>query len=78
MDFDMLITKGRKKLNKIKIGDQFVLKDLYAGIEWNDLSKGERMMLGKVFKNKVNDGIIPNVVCVGKADNNSTMYKKNS
>ena len=50
--------------------------DLFDGVEWNELPKGNRLQLGKQFKIEVNGGNVPYVRYIGKAENNSAKYRK--
>ena len=79
-DREMDIEKWKQKaINEIKtvpISHIFILKDLFDGIEWSTLPKGDKLSFGKVFKNEVMDGRIPGVVYIGKASNNSAQYKR--
>lgn len=40
------------------------------------LSPGDKRDFGRQFKSLVNRGAVPNVVFLGKAQNNSSRYKK--
>lgn len=76
MDNAMWMDCAISKTNKLKNGVEFILKDLFDGVQWNKLSVGERLCFGRYFKNEVIEGKIPNVVYIGKAQNNSAKYKK--
>ena len=76
MNYDILINRAISKTGALQLNTTFLLKDLFEGTEWNELDKGGRLGLGRRFKNDVLDGIIPNVVYIGKAQNNSAIYKK--
>lgn len=63
--------------NTIKFNQRFELKDLFSGCEWEKFPKGDRIKLGKYFKNEVEEGNIPHVEFIGqKAGNNHAEYKK--
>lgn len=55
----------------------FFLKDLFQGTAWNHLAKGEKLSIGRFFKKQVTNGKVPNISFIGKAANNSALYKKN-
>lgn len=75
MDYSELLEKAKKSISTIPNGQIFLAKDLFPGTEWNQLSKGEKLGFGRNFKNKVTSGKIPNLMYVGKADNNSAQYQ---
>lgn len=54
----------------------FVLKDLFDGIRWNSLERGEKLELGRQFKYAVMQNSVPSVRYYGKAQNNSAQYIK--
>ncbi len=76
MDYEKWTEEAQKSIDKVQVGKIFFLKDLFKGTKWNDLPVGDRLGLGRMFKNKVNSGEILNVEYVGKAQNNSAQYIK--
>lgn len=76
MDYSKLLEEASERIITIPVGQIFRAKDLFSGTEWNQLQKGEKLSFGKRFKNAVLDGEFPNVVYIGKAENNSAQYRK--
>lgn len=76
MDYNKWIAEATNKTKQLHANTTFVLKDLFDGIKWNELAPGNKLSFGRRFKNKVDNGEIPNVICIGKAQNNSTLYQK--
>ena len=76
MDYNAWIEKAINEIETLPNNTLFPLKDLYEGTEWNELDKGCRLSLGRRFKSEVINQHIPNVIYVGKADNNSAQYRK--
>ena len=76
MDFDQWIDNAITKIKTLSYGEIFLLKDLFSGTDWQNLKVGERLFLGKFFKNKVLDKKLEGVTYIGKADNNSAKYQK--
>lgn len=76
MDNERWLQKLIVKIETLKTGEQFEVKDLFKGITWEKFSKGERISFGRYFSNEVNDGRISNVKKIGKAKNNHTKYEK--
>lgn len=76
MDYNNWIERAKECVKTLRVGTKFVVKDLFQGTEWNDLSTGEKLSFGKYFKNEVLIGKIPSVEYTGKLKNNSASYIK--
>lgn len=76
MDTQAWLQRAEKAIEEVKVEQTFVVKDLFDGVEWSNLSKGDRQRFGKVFKNEVLEGTIPNLRYIGKEGNNSAKYEK--
>lgn len=76
IDYEVWLNKAVMQIGKLDIETIFVLKDLFQGIEWNILKKGERLNLGRKFKANVDTKKIPNVIVVDSPKGKSTTYKK--
>jgi hypothetical protein len=73
---EIWINRAISKTGALPYGTVFLLKDLFDGVEWNRLSSGDKRDFGRQFKYHVKRGLVPNVVFVGKAQNNSSIYRK--
>lgn len=76
MDNKYWMGKAINKINSLEKGKVFLLKDLFDGVEWTELSVGDRLGFGRYFKNEVFENSIPYVRYIGKAQNNSALYRK--
>ena len=76
MDYQHLMLKANQGLGKVKQGQEFLVKELFQGTEWSNLTNGERRSFGRHFKNEVLDGKVPGVEFIKKADNNSSKYRR--
>ena len=76
MNYEIWINMAISKTGGLASGTCFVLKDLFDGIKWSELSNGEKRELGRQFKIQVNRGMVPSVVYERKAQNNSAIYRK--
>ena len=76
MDNKYWLEKAKKGIEKLDVGVQFALKELYDIEEWGLLSRGEKIMLGKVFANEVREGNFSNIVSKGEKKNGSSQYEK--
>lgn len=77
MDTLLWMNKAISKTGELTPNTDFFLKDLFEGAEWNTLERGEKLGLGRIFKNAVQEGQVPNISYIGKAPNNSAKYRKN-
>jgi hypothetical protein len=73
---EIWINRAISKTGSLAPNTVFLLKDLFTGVEWDKLSPGDKRDFGRQFKSLVNRGAVPNVVFLGKAQNNSSRYKK--
>lgn len=77
MDYEVWFKKGVKSIEvNIEHGKIFELKDLFIGVGWEQLSKGNRISFGRYFSSAVNDGKISNVIKIERGKNNHSRYKK--
>lgn len=76
MDYDLWINKAIMKIGELSVDTKFVLKDLFSGVEWNELARGEKTNLGRKFKVNVDNKTIPNVIVIDSPKGTSTTYKK--
>ena len=76
MDYNLWMDRAKSKIETLSNGQTFVLKDLFYGTDWATLKVGDRLSLGKHFKNAVLEKDFSNIAYLGKADNNSAQYQK--
>lgn len=77
MDLDYMMKRAKNCIDlKLNSNQMFELSDLFEKCEWDCLSKGDRIKLGKFFKNEVLDRRVPAVQFLGKNANNHAKYIK--
>lgn len=76
MNVELFMGKARESITRLSSGQEFVVKDLFEGHEWNALPPGERRGFGIRFKNAVNSGMVADVEYIGRRQNNSSYYRK--
>ena len=76
MDYQHLMLKANQGLGKVKVGQEFLVKELFQGTEWSNLSRGEKLGFGRFFKREVLGGRVPGVEFIKKTDNNSSKYRR--
>lgn len=65
------------EIRKLNVGEEFLVKDLFKGYEWNRLGIGERRTLGSLFLNEVKYGQLQSIVeIVSKNSANQQLYVK--
>lgn len=53
MDINKILEQAIQEISYISVEEQFMLKDLFKGYEWNRITQGERRKLGMLFFNYV-------------------------
>ena len=76
MDYQHLMLKANQGLGKVRIGQEFFVKELFQGTDWSNLLRGDKLGFGRFFKGEVMSGKVPSVEFIGKADNNSSKYRR--
>lgn len=65
------------EISSLKVDEEFLVKDLFKGYEWNRLAIGERRQLGSIFQNTVKNGDLKGKVdMVKKSTSNQQIYIK--
>lgn len=68
------IAKGT--LGELVSGEEFIVKDLIRGFEWNRIAKGDRTKLGSMFFNFAQNEGNKIIVPLGKTPQNQQRYRK--
>lgn len=77
MDYNELLKKASQSVEQnIQLSQQFRLKDLFNGAEWERIPASERRLFGKYFANEVRDGRVENVVFSAKRKDGQSIYEK--
>lgn len=76
MNYEEILKLTTNKIEALEVGTEFFLKDLFDGTDWKSFKRGDKLSLGRYFKNQVVTEKITNVIYIGKAQNNSAIYKK--
>lgn len=61
--------------SKINSGEKFLLKDLFKGYEWNQISRSDRLLLGTLFLNHVHISKV-GILAVEKTTSRQQQYLK--
>ena len=76
VDTERWMNEAKTAIGKMEAGTCFSLRDLFEGVVWEAVDKGDRQNLGRYFKNRVRRGDIADVEHIGKKANNSAYYRK--
>lgn len=77
MDYKELLDLAKGYIeNELKPGTVFEVKQLFGGVKWEALEKGDRIGFGRYFSNAVNNGVVKNITMIERAKNNHARYKK--
>lgn len=71
------LKKAVAEIPSLRNNEEFLVRDLFKGYEWNRLQIGERRQLGSVFQNTVKNGELKGIVEMGKkSTSNQQIYIK--
>lgn len=70
----LLIVKNT--LNELNPGEEFIVKELFRGFEWNRITKGNRTKLGSMVFSFANHEGSTIIDPLGKTPQNQQKYKK--
>lgn len=70
-----LLEQAKREVKNINNENSFLLKDLFLGIKWKELSKNTRIQLGRLFLEyaKNNTNLLE---ILDKTNSNQQLYKK--
>ncbi|GJM78233.1 DUF1413 domain-containing protein [Cohnella massiliensis] len=71
-----LMKIARETVAELHQDEQFLVKDLFRGFEWNRIAKGDRTKLGSMFFNYAENEGSALILPLGKTLQNQQMYKK--
>lgn len=75
IDVNVCLEYAIKESKKINSGEEFVLRDLFKGYEWNRIEKSMRLRLGTLFINYVENN--SDVIQISdKVKSGQKIYKK--
>ena len=75
IDYNIWLQEAFCRIELLSPNTIFLLKDLFEGTKWNNLTYAERRELGRLFKNIILNNKFPSVTYIGKAQNGSAKYK---
>ncbi len=61
-DVNNLLENAVMETKNVLPGEEFLLRDLFKGYEWNRISRSDRLLLGTLFLNYVktdDNGVVP-------------------
>ena len=75
-DYEALLEEAKTRIARLPNNTYFVLKDLFLGLRWEQIPRGERSYFGRYFKYAVERGEVQNVSVSGENKIHSTLYVK--
>ena len=76
-DIELLINQAISEIPNLQSGEQFMVRDLYIGYEWNRLSNYVRAKVGAGFYYQyAKDETISQVAILAKSARNQQLYMK--
>lgn len=74
-DVNTLLDMAIKEADNLFDGEEFLVKDLFKGNEWNRIPRKDRLLLGTLFLNYVNK-TNNKIIAVEKTSSNQQKYKR--
>jgi len=74
-DVNTLLDMAIKEADNLFDGEEFLVKDLFKGYEWNRIPRKDRLLLGALFLNYVNK-TNNKIIAVEKTSSNQQKYKR--
>jgi hypothetical protein len=71
-----LINYSQSEIQRLLVGEEFMVKDLFLGYEWNRIDKGNRTRLGSSFFAYAQGAGAAQIIPLGKTPQNQQRYKK--
>ena len=75
-DYKALLEEAKNKIARLPHETSFTVKDLFIGLSWEQIPRGERSYFGRFFKYAVQRGEVPFVSVSGENKIHSTLYVK--
>jgi len=76
IQLDEIFPLAVAELEKLQTGEQFIVKELFRGYEWNRTPKGLRTKLGSLFFAYAKGTGSTNIKPLGKTPQNQQIYVK--
>jgi len=71
-----LITYSQAEIRNLLVNEEFMVKDLFLGYEWNRIDKGNRTRLGSSFFAFAQGAGAAQITPLGKTPQNQQRYRK--
>lgn len=73
---DELFSITKDTITEVNSGEEFIVRDLFRGFEWNRIAKGNRTKLGAMVFSYANHEGSNIIEPLGKTPQNQQRYKK--
>lgn len=67
---------AKNTIKELDSGEEFIVRDLFRGFEWNRIKKGNRTKLGSLFYNFGTNEGKKSILALGKTPQNQQRYRK--
>lgn len=74
-DVNMLLAESIKEAQNLYEGEVFLVKDLFKGYVWNRIPRKDRLLLGTLFLNSVNQ-MDADLKAIEKTSSNQQKYMR--
>ncbi|MHC1722953.1 MAG: single-stranded DNA-binding protein [Aminipila sp.] len=74
-DVNSILKVAIDEIKKLQSGEEFLVKDLFKGYEWNRIQFKDRLLLGTLFLNMITSEQL-GVEAIKKTSSNQQKYRK--
>ena len=74
-DINLLLQQAIREIEQLNNDEEFLIRDLFKGYEWNRIPRPIRLTLGTLFLNHVQSSL-KDVIPINKTSSNQQLYKK--
>lgn len=75
-DVNIALEQAILETKSLKVGEVFLVKDLFKGYEWNRIPRKNRLLIGTLFLNYVNSSNNNEIEAIDKTSSNQQKYRK--
>jgi len=73
---ELQLQKALNEITELYSGEIFLVNNLFKGYEWNRLQRNDKLLLGKLFYDRITKQYSEIVIPIGKNGANQLKYKK--
>ena len=76
VDLEERLAEAIKLTKRQPIGSKFVVRKLFSGTYWDELTVGEKRLLGTMYSNAYKNGNIPGIIKLENNKQHHSVYER--